>query len=193
MGNNKQRCWQCKASVRPGESLCPKCGAVIMAGPPTLRTYPPVKTTLPAGVSPNAGVYPPVGVSPNAGAYPPVGVSPNAGAYPPPGTYPYQPATGGSNQPQSWSIYSSSAAGNPRYGYQASGVPRNENDASSFLFAVLGFFFPLVGLILFAVWQSTMPLRAKSAGIGALVGVIAGIASTCLFFIVIAAMVPYTS
>ena len=37
---------------------------------------------------------------------------------------------------------------------------------------ILAFLFPLVGLILFLVWKDTLPLRSKSCGKGALVGVI---------------------
>ncbi len=37
--------------------------------------------------------------------------------------------------------------------------------------AVLGCCIPLVGLILFLVWQDTKPKTAKKAGIGALIGV----------------------
>ena len=46
------------------------------------------------------------------------------------------------------------------------------DDSSSIGFAILGFFIPLVGLILFLVYESKRPQRAKSAGIGALVGFI---------------------
>ncbi len=49
------------------------------------------------------------------------------------------------------------------------------DDASSAAFAVLSFFFPLVGLILFLVWKDTYPKRAKSAGKGALIGVIVNV------------------
>ncbi|RKD30350.1 hypothetical protein [Lacrimispora algidixylanolytica] len=38
--------------------------------------------------------------------------------------------------------------------------------------SVLGFFIPLVGLILFLVWKTTNPKSAKAAGIGALVSVV---------------------
>ena len=46
------------------------------------------------------------------------------------------------------------------------------DDSSSVGFAILGFFIPLVGLILFLVYESKRPKRAKSAGIGALIGFI---------------------
>lgn len=61
------------------------------------------------------------------------------------------------------------------------GVPVKSNassaadDAPSKGFAVLGFFFPLIGLILYIVWKSERPLRAKSTGKGALIGFIVGI------------------
>ena len=45
-------------------------------------------------------------------------------------------------------------------------------DKSSFGFALLGFFIPLVGLILFLIYEGKKPKRAKSAGKGALIGFI---------------------
>ena len=48
--------------------------------------------------------------------------------------------------------------------------PANSNDAPKTGFAVLGFFIPLVGLILYLVNKDTAPLKAKSAGKGALIG-----------------------
>ncbi len=49
------------------------------------------------------------------------------------------------------------------------------NDSSNFGIALLSFFIPLVGLILWAIWKDEYPLKAKSAGKGALIGVIVGI------------------
>ena len=60
------------------------------------------------------------------------------------------------------------------------------NDAPSGGFAVLGFFFPVVGLILFLVWQDTMPQRAKSCGKGVLTAVIVSASLVLLTFIAIA-------
>ena len=59
-----------------------------------------------------------------------------------------------------------------------------EQDAPSGGFAVLCFFFTLIGLILYLVWKDTMPLRARSCGKGALIGVIVGAA--CFFLSLIA-------
>lgn len=46
------------------------------------------------------------------------------------------------------------------------------DDHSSFGFAILGFFIPIIGLILFLVYEGKKPKRAKSAGKGALIGFI---------------------
>jgi hypothetical protein len=58
-----------------------------------------------------------------------------------------------------------------------------EPDAPCTWAAVLGFFWPLVGLILYLVWKDKTPLKAKSAGKGALIGVIVSVASTILFYV----------
>lgn len=55
----------------------------------------------------------------------------------------------------------------PQQPYQA---PQAPVDGGSFGWAVLGFCFPLVGLILYLVWKNNKPFSAKKAGIGALVG-----------------------
>lgn len=80
------------------------------------------------------------------------------------------------------------------------GVPikkqESANDASSTGFAVLGFFFPLIGLILYLVWKAETPLKAKSAGKGALIGFIVSIVLSLLYVIIasiaVAAAVRYT-
>ena len=57
-------------------------------------------------------------------------------------------------------------------------------DNGGFLWGMLGCCIPLVGLILFLVWKDTKPKTSKAAGIGALVGVICGIAFYVLMFII---------
>lgn len=57
------------------------------------------------------------------------------------------------------------------------------DDAKSAGFAVLGFFFPMIGLILYLVWMNDYPLRAKSAGKGALISVIVSVAFVILYII----------
>ena len=62
----------------------------------------------------------------------------------------------------------------PQYAGQASyaGQPAAPVDSGSFGWAVLGFFIPIVGLVLYLVWKSERPRSAKNAGMGALVSVI---------------------
>lgn len=59
-------------------------------------------------------------------------------------------------------------------------------DAPSMGFALLGFFLPLVGLILYLVYEGRQPLKAKSAGKGALIGIIVG------FILAVIAVVLFT-
>ena len=66
-------------------------------------------------------------------------------------------------------------------------APANANnqpveEGSTFGWGVLGFFVPLVGLILFLIWKDEYPKRSKSAGVGALVSVIAVVALYILLF-----------
>lgn len=61
-----------------------------------------------------------------------------------------------------------------QYQYQKENPYPATEDSGSAGWGVLGFFFPVIGLILFLVWKGTKPLCAKNAGIGALIGVIVG-------------------
>lgn len=70
------------------------------------------------------------------------------------------------------------------YGQQPYGQPypqqqqmqqQNPNDSGSIGWGILGFFIPIVGLILFIVWFNSKPNNAKVSGIGALIGFILGI------------------
>ena len=67
-----------------------------------------------------------------------------------------------------------------------SAVVTDENDAPSTGFAVLGFFFPLIGLILYLVWKDKMPLRAHSVGKGALIGVIVSVVLSVIYAVIMA-------
>lgn len=66
------------------------------------------------------------------------------------------------------------------------GVSQNINpDSGSIGYGILGFFFPLVGLILFLLWKDTKPNTAKTAGIGALISFLINIAIAFVYLIVI--------
>lgn len=63
----------------------------------------------------------------------------------------------------------------PQCGARQSGTmasKQNGDDAPSFGYAFLAFFFPMIGLILYIVWNKDYPLRAKSCAKGAVIGFI---------------------
>ena len=61
---------------------------------------------------------------------------------------------------------------NGQYGGQYGGPQAaNPVDSGSFGWGVLGFCFPIVGLILYLVWKDSKPKSAKVAGLGALISV----------------------
>lgn len=66
--------------------------------------------------------------------------------------------------------------------------PAPVQDSGSIGWAILGFFFPLVGLILFLVWKDQKPLTSKKAGLGALIGVIVSVVFSVIYFIAIMAL-----
>ena len=69
-------------------------------------------------------------------------------------------------------------------GYQLVKSPENAEDKSSIAFAILGFFIPIVGLILFLVFHNEKPKTAKSAGKGALAGFITGFTISIILTVV---------
>ncbi|MCL2598639.1 MAG: zinc ribbon domain-containing protein [Firmicutes bacterium] len=67
---------------------------------------------------------------------------------------------------------------------------QTSRDSGSGWWGVLGFFVPLVGLILFLVWRDDRPRDSKNAGLGALIGVIVSfvmaIVMTIVFVVIFA-------
>lgn len=70
-------------------------------------------------------------------------------------------------------------------------VPRSPaaTDAPNTGMAVLGFFIPIVGLILWICMKDETPLKAKSAGKGALIGFIVGLILVVLGVIAYVALI----
>ena len=68
-------------------------------------------------------------------------------------------------------------------------VMANSNDAPSTGMAVLGFFIPLAGLIVWLINKDTKPLMAKSAGKGALIGFIISIVFSIIYGAVVGSMI----
>lgn len=60
---------------------------------------------------------------------------------------------------------------------------RTPSDTGSFGWAVLGFFIPLVGLILWMIWKNDRPGDAGMAGKGALVSVIINVVLFILWIV----------
>ena len=65
-------------------------------------------------------------------------------------------------------------------------VVANSGDAPNVGFMVLSIFFPVVGLILYLVWKNEYPLKAKSCGKGAIIGVCVEVGLGIILGIVIA-------
>ena len=74
-------------------------------------------------------------------------------------------------------------------GCRVESTPYHEEDKKSPGFGVLGFFFPLIGLILYCVWKDKTPLKAKSAGKGALIGFILGVVAVIIYMVAMFALI----
>ncbi len=72
---------------------------------------------------------------------------------------------------------------------QGNNAIQSLNDSSSFGWALLGFCIPIVGLILYLVWKDNTPLKAKSAGKGALVSVIVSLIVYVIYAVIIGAAI----
>lgn len=65
----------------------------------------------------------------------------------------------------------------------AQGAQSTEVDAPNTGMTVLGFFLPIVGLILYLVWKNDTPLKAKSALKGAIIGFCVSVGFSIIMFI----------
>ena len=68
-------------------------------------------------------------------------------------------------------------------------VSTQEEDAPSIGFAILGFFIPVIGLILWLIWKDKTPLKAKSAGKGALIGFCVSLVFSIIYGAIVGAMI----
>lgn len=66
------------------------------------------------------------------------------------------------------------------------------NDTGNFGWAVLGFFVPMAGLILWLLWKDSAPRNAKKAGMGALISTIASVALTVLFYVLYFVLIAFS-
>ncbi len=70
-------------------------------------------------------------------------------------------------------------------GHSVKNIIKPDGDSNSVGWWWLGFFFPVIGFILWAVWSGNYPIKAKKAGIGALVGFIASIVLVVLIYVIL--------
>ncbi len=74
----------------------------------------------------------------------------------------------------------------PHCGCQTGNKPAsNVEDKANAGWGVLGFFFPLIGLILYLVWKDNKPLTAHVVGKGALIGVIVSVTISILSVVLV--------
>lgn len=60
--------------------------------------------------------------------------------------------------------------------------PRTPDTTNAVGYGFLGFFFPIVGLVLFLVWRWERPKAAKASGLGALISTLIGVVSVIAVF-----------
>lgn len=60
-------------------------------------------------------------------------------------------------------------------------IQRDDDEGSKIGYGILGFFIPVVGLVLYILWKKEKPATAKAAGKGALISFVLGI----VFYIVV--------
>lgn len=73
----------------------------------------------------------------------------------------------------------------PMQNYQNQGMPGvNPGDTGSFGWAVLGFFIPIAGLILWLVWKNTKPQTAIQCRNGFIAGVVVWLALNIIFTLI---------
>lgn len=62
-------------------------------------------------------------------------------------------------------------------------VEKTSSGRGGFGWGILGFFIPIVGIVLFFVWRKNNKKSSKAAGIGALIGVIISVILTVIYFV----------
>ena len=72
-------------------------------------------------------------------------------------------------------------------GRSVKSIKKAEKDSGNAGWWWLGFFFPLIGFILWLVWTGDTPMRARRVGWGALIGVIVSVALVIIFYVAIIA------
>ena len=109
--------------------------------------------------------------------------NPNNSSNPYPPSSPTQPQVG--QQPS----YGQPLPQAPIQGYQSGGVASpNAEDTGSFGWAVLGFFIPIAGLVLWLVWKNTKPKTATQCRNGFIAGLVLTVAFYIFSFAIIGSL-----
>lgn len=142
-------CPKCGTEVNPGDRFCRGCGSPIALEGEASQAQPDdQQTTAQPGADPFGSGY-------------------NAG----------NTQYGANSQPYG-NPYGQQGGYNPQgFNYNQYQDRHGENEDASKGWIALGFFFPLIGLILYLVWYDEHRRRAKYAGKGALISVIVSVAA----------------
>ncbi len=65
----------------------------------------------------------------------------------------------------------------------------SSDDAPNTGFAVLGFLIPIVGLVMYLICKDSYPLKARSAGKGALIGFVAGLVFWIIYCVIVGVII----
>lgn len=161
-------CSNCGAQMADSELICPNCNT---PAPNPYTSNGPADTPEPAApAGPSTPNTPPAQSHPYGSA----SATDNAAPY----------SYGAASTPHN-TVYNGAGAQQPSYSYGAPAAPVNDPynltpdgtkpDEKSIGLNILGFFFPLVGLIMYCVMKSDTPKRAKSIGKSALGGFITSV------------------
>ena len=170
-------CMYCGGQTPDGTKYCVQCGAAL----PVEASFDNSYVSDSSGDAPGA----PIDVTPTDASSSPYG---QAQPY---GQQPYsQGAPGASGaQGQAYSPDPSFSQGQtysqgtfPQQPYSGAPQPGALPDSGSIGWGVLGFFFPLVGIILYFVWRSIKPKCAKVSIMGAIIGIVLNMISYGFLF-----------
>jgi len=67
--------------------------------------------------------------------------------------------------------------------------PEQRDDSDAVGWGFLGFFFPIVGFILWLVWKNDYPKRSRASGIGCLVSVVLGVVAVLFWYVFVIGLI----
>ncbi len=67
--------------------------------------------------------------------------------------------------------------------------PEQKDDSDAVGWGFLGFFFPIVGFILWLVWKNDYPKRSRASGIGCLVSIVLGVVAVLFWYVFVIGLI----